>query len=228
MSGGLTYAMAFVTGVTGALHCLGMCSGLAGGLFACREGSAIRILQYHAARILVYGLAGMAGAMAGRVLLQQGILGKAQGLVMIAAGILIIALGVRYGISGGARAQVVREPGLPVALGSRRAPRTAGLSGWQALAGGALNGLVPCALTTSVAIQGAASADPIRAGTLMLVFGLGTLPTMALVSLGGSMVGRRAPGVWRRIAALAVCLMGVWTLYEGWIFFDVMRGLGNW
>jgi hypothetical protein len=93
---------------------------------------------------------------------------------------------------------------------------------------GAFNGLVPCSLTVSVAIKGAATADPLRAGLLMVALGLGTLPTMGLVSLTGTLIGQNARGLFRKLAGLAVAVLGLWTLYEGWLFFDIMRGLSNW
>lgn len=225
MSSGLTLTLAFVTGLGGAGHCLGMCSGIAGGPFVCRGGAPVQVIQYHATRILIYGVLGAAGAAAGRVLLQQGLMGKAQGLIMMAAGIAIIVLGVwRLTTEAGANSA---GGGLAVGLDPPRHEPTR-LRGWQAISAGAVNGLVPCALTTSIAIAGAATADPVRAALLMVAFGLGTLPTMALVSLGGAAIGRRVRGVLARVGGLTVCLMGTWTLYEGWIFFDVMRGLGNW
>jgi sulfite exporter TauE/SafE len=226
----LTLTLAFLTGVMGALHCLGMCTGLAGGYFV-RYGSGVSaVLGYHAARILVYGILGAAGALVGRVLVQQGIVGKGQGLVMMAAGLLIIGIGLglvwtstRRG-GGGSRSNHRSPGGQAVAhptVGPRPRP-------WLAPLAGAINGLVPCSLTVSVAIKAAATADPLRAGLLMLVFGLGTLPTMALVSLTGTTIGRHARGVFAILAALTVVALGLWTLYEGWVFFDIMRGLSNW
>ena len=224
----LTLPLAFLTGVLGALHCLGMCSGLAGGYFV-RLGSGIAaVLSYHGARILVYGVLGMTGALAGRVLVQQGILGKAQGLVMMAAGLVIIGLGLSllWPLPGAWLRRTKRpetRPGRQEVKLSDPPPRP-----WLAALAGAFNGLVPCSLTVSIAIKGAATADPLRAGLLMLVFGLGTLPTMALVSLTGTAIGRHAQGLFARLAGLTVVALGLWTLYEGWVFFDIMRGLTNW
>ena len=63
MSGELTLLLAFGAGIGGALHCIGMCSGLAGGLFAGAgrvRGS--EVLLYHGTRVLTYAVLGMAGA----------------------------------------------------------------------------------------------------------------------------------------------------------------------
>jgi sulfite exporter TauE/SafE len=204
------YGLAFTTGVFGALHCLGMCGGLASG---CAAGNgSLRplrsLLQYHGGRILLYTLWGVAGALAGRVLVQTGFIGKGQGLLMICSGLLVIGIGARMALH---RSGPIVPPRfqLPVL-------------------GGVLNGLVPCSLVFSVAIQAAAAADPVRAGLLMLSFGLGTLPTMATVSILGGLGGQWARGPWAALAGFVVAGMGVWTAWEGWTFYDIMRGLADW
>jgi len=103
-----------------------------------------------------------------------------------------------------------------------------GRDGWSPILAGVLNGWVPCSLVFSVALKAAATTDPVRAGALMAAFGVGTLPTMALVSLMGAALGAPARGVLGRLAGLVVISLGLWTVYEGFVFFEIMRGLGNW
>lgn len=230
MSAELTLPLAFLTGVLGALHCLGMCSGLAGGYFVrCGRGLAA-VLSYHATRILVYGVLGAAGALVGRVLVQHGIVGKGQGLFMMLAGVVIVALGLSliWPLPGRKRQEIVAPEVCPQGQTVQFPAPMPRPGPWSAVVAGAFNGLVPCSLTVSVAIKGAATADPLRAGLLMVALGLGTLPTMGLVSLTGTLIGQNARGLFRRLAGLAVAVLGLWTLYEGWVFFDIMRGLSNW
>ncbi len=110
MTEGFTLTLAFATGLFGALHCLGMCSGIAGGIFV-RYGFSSRVLpvlEFHAARILVYSLLGVAGAAVGRVLVQTGIVGKTQGVLMMAAGVLIVAMGLDLlGVFAATRARTI-------------------------------------------------------------------------------------------------------------------------
>lgn len=234
MNAELTLPLAFLTGVLGAFHCLGMCSGLAGGYFV-RCGSRVSaVLSYHAARILTYGMLGAAGALAGQVLVQQGLIGKGQGLLMMVAGLVIVVLGLSLlwprlgpgpGLGQGWTGPSQTQPRRREVTFPDRRPRP---GPWLAALAGTFNGLVPCSLTLSIAIKGAATADPLRAGLLMLVFGLGTLPTMGLVSLIATAIGRRVQGLLAQLAGLMVVVLGLWTLYEGWVFFDIMRGLSNW
>jgi sulfite exporter TauE/SafE len=217
------YGLAFATGVSGAFHCLGMCSGINGGLFVChgRFPALLPVLSFHAARIGTYAVLGVSGAVLGRVLVQTGIVGKTQGILMILAGVLIIALGLRYLVRGapGAQREVrVALPSLPSHKRARAMP----------LIGGLLNGLVPCSLVFSVALQAAATADPLQAALLMLSFGAGTLPVLVALSLLGALIGARVRGAMARLAGVGVVLLGLWTLYEGLVFYDIIRGLANW
>ncbi len=93
---------------------------------------------------------------------------------------------------------------------------------------GLLNGLVPCGLVFSVAAKATATTEPLQAGLLMLAFGAGTLPAMGAVSLLGSALGARMRGGLAQLAGVTVILLGLWTIYEGAAFFDIMRGLADW
>jgi sulfite exporter TauE/SafE len=230
VSDGISLALAFTTGLFGALHCLGMCSGIAGGYFVrYHEGPGLGpVLGYHFSRVVLYTALGVAGAAAGRVLVQTGLIGKGQGILMIAAGLLILLLGLdRLGLIPGRRPPP-DGAGEPVSIQVRLQQRPSPPRPWMPMLAGALNGLVPCSLVFSVAVKAAATADPLRAGLVMAAFGIGTLPTMAAVSWSGVMIGRKARGIFSRMAGILVVALGLWTLYEGIVFFDIMRGLANW
>lgn len=207
MSEGLGCLLAFTTGLLGALHCLGMCGGLAASCGLVSPGGLLPVLRYQVARILTYGVLGVAGALAGQVLVQTGWVGKLQGAVMLGAGVLVCLFGLR---------SALLHP--PPRVSVRRV-----LSPFL----GVLNGLIPCSLLFSVALPAAATQDPWRAAALMLCFGLGTLPTLVAVSLLAAQGVRLTPGPWARLAGLAVMLLGIWTLWQGWVFFEVMRGLAD-
>ena len=219
----ITLSIAFMTGIFGSFHCIGMCSGINGGYFvyAARAGVLQRLLSYHGMRLTTYTLLGVTGALIGQVLIQSGIVGKAQGFLMMLAGVLIVVLGLNLtGVFN--REKPVCKPTVPVtSLNSQ-----SGL--FPTLTAGFVNGLVPCSLVYSVAVKAAAIANPIDAGLLMLSFGAGTLPSMMAVTLTGASIGRYFQGGLEKIAGLLVILLGLWTLYEGLIFYDVMRGLANW
>jgi uncharacterized protein len=222
----ISLGIAFSTGLFGSFHCLGMCGGINGGYFIhARPRDRLKsILAFHTTRVVIYTLLGISGAALGHVLVQSGFIGKGQGILMILAGALVVLLGLQM---LGALGRVnIRQAQRPVEISllslSQRQPRG------TAIVAGAFNGLVPCSLVFSVALKAAATADPWRAGWLMLSFGAGTLPSMMTVSFLGAWIGASLRGWLNRAAGVGVVLLGLWTLYEGLIFYDVMRGLADW
>ena len=226
MNGEFTLALAFATGLFGSFHCIGMCGGINSGftLHYARKRRLLSLATYHATRIAVYTLFGVFGALLGHVIVQTGIIGKTQGILMILAGIFVVLLGLRLLGFG-----KMPEPNWSIPKPVRLALRPAGSNRpINPVLAGLFNGLVPCSLVFSVAVKAAATAEPLQAGLLMLAFGAGTLPAMGTVSLLGSTLGGRLRGGLARLAGVTVVLMGLWTIYEGATFFDIMRGLANW
>lgn len=221
----LEYSLAFITGMLGAPHCIGMCSGLVGGVFM-RWGRRVAwpLVVYHGTRVLTYVVLGVAGALLGRVLEQSGVFGKGQGVLMIAAGVVVtlLGLGIVRRATWGARSGCAG-----VATDSAVCAATPiGRASWALPFGGLINGLMPCSLVFTVAIKAAAAAEPLQAGLFMLFFGLGTLPGVLPVSLLAAF-GARADGFWARLGGICVIVLGIKTTYEGMVFFNIMRGLAN-
>ncbi len=218
------YGLAFMTGLAGAFHCLGMCGTFAGGYFighGWKQKVAPQFL-YHTARIFTYMILGMGGALAGRVLAQAGIVGKSQGILMIIAGIAIMLTGVWLsGLLPWHKNKSCNNQCKAAHFQNFRQGK------YLPLLAGMMNGLVPCSLVFSVAIKTLVMENVLDAGLIMLFFGLGTLPIMLLISVSGAILGEKVRGLLIPLTGLLVILMGAWTLYEGIIFYDIMRGLAN-
>ncbi len=218
-----TFAAAFLVGLLGGVHCLGMCGGIVTSLTLGidpqnRASGASLFLQqlgYNLGRLLGYGAAGALVGGFGQMLLGAAPLHHAQRLLYGIAALFMIALGaylggwwmgLRYLERGGERLWRRIEP-----LGRRLLPIR---SLPQALALGFLWAWIPCGLVYSVLIW-ALSAGSAGAGALLLLsFGLGTLPNL----LGmGLLVGAAAHWMhnpWtRRIAGGLVLSFG---LYASW------------
>jgi len=224
MPDGFSYGLAFMTGIAGAFHCLGMCGTFAGGYFI-GHGWKQKLtphIAYHGVRILTYVLLGIGGALTGRVLAQAGIVGKSQGILMIIAGLAIIVTGLWLGgFLPWRRVKSCHKQCNAVQFQDLKQGR------YLPLLAGLMNGLVPCSLVFSVAIKTLVTDSIMEAGLIMLFFGLGTLPTMLLVTVSGALLGDRIKGLFIPLTGVLVILMGSWTLYEGFVFYDIMRGLAN-
>jgi len=91
----VSYWLAFMTGLLGSGHCLGMCGGLVSGFFMKLGAKGPwPYLAYHGARVGIYGAVGVIAATIGAVLVSTGQIGLWQGVLQIIAGIIVILLGL--------------------------------------------------------------------------------------------------------------------------------------
>jgi sulfite exporter TauE/SafE len=219
-----SYALAFMTGLLGSGHCLGMCGGLVSAFFMkLQTRGAWPYLTYHAARIAVYALIGLIAAALGAVLVATGRIGLAQGILQIVAGALVILLG--FDLLG--IAPIRNAWGFAPLAWLRKQFMGATQKGpvIGALIGGAINGLMPCSMTMAMAVQATTAPSPPEGMLLMLAFGAGTLPSMLSASVLFGKLGPRLRGWLLKGAALFVIALGVSTLWQGLRYFLVMLKL---
>jgi sulfite exporter TauE/SafE len=220
----VAYGAAFLTGLLGSGHCLGMCGGLVSAFFLRLQARGPwPYLAYHAGRLGIYTLVGFIAALLGTVLVSSGRIGLAQGLLQMVAGLAVILLGLellgrtpwqnRLGFAP--FAWLFRQFG----AAGRRGPLVG------ALLGGALNGLMPCSMTLAMAVQASTAPTPAAGALLLLCFGAGTLPAMLPASWLFGRLGLKARSRLLKAAACTVILLGLATFWQGCRYFLVMYRL---
>ena len=218
-AGGFDYGLAFMAGVLGSGHCLGMCGALVSGYFM-KAGPSRTYLPYFVyqfARIFVYTLVGFAAAALGVVLVSSGVFGKFQSILQMFIGfvVIILALGILGWIPFQGSVKLI-----PMSLLRRgyAESRTRGpILG--AMIAGLLNGLMPCPLTFAMAVKATSATTILEGGLLMLTFGAGTLPTMLFVSVAFGKMSAHFRGLMLKSAAFIMILMGCNTIYMGMSFY---------
>ena len=183
----LSLLAAFMVGLLGGGHCVGMCGGIVGAVTISLPGSKPRlgfVLTYNLGRVLSYTIAGaLAGAVGASSFFLAHIL-PVQNVLYALSSIMLILLGLYLaGIWAGVT-QLERVGGLfwrKLQPYSRRFIPVQNLR--QSLMVGAIWGWLPCGLVYSVLIAAIATANPVQGATLMLCFGLGTLPTLLAMGL---------------------------------------------
>ena len=215
----LTLVAAFLVGLAGSTHCLGMCGGIAGSLGAGIEGSSrhrrwLMALSFNLGRILSYGMLGALVALlvaaigSGVAAPQWGIfLRLVTGAVFIAIAcqLLLDWQGLRRIEALGGRVWRHIAP-----LAQRLMPVRSPV---QALALGGLWGWLPCGLVYTALLAAAGSGQPLQGAAIMLSFGLGTVPAMTGVTLFGQAIRRWRTGIrGRQITGLLLLAFGVWTM----------------
>jgi hypothetical protein len=218
-AGGFNYGLAFMAGVLGSGHCLGMCGALVSGYFmkAGPSRTYFPYFVYQLARIFVYTMVGFAAAALGVVLVSSGMFGKFQSILQMFIGtvVIILALGILGWIPFQGSVRLI-----PMNLLRRgyAESRTKGPILGATIAG-LLNGLMPCPLTFAMAVKATSATTIMEGGLLMLTFGAGTLPTMLFVSLAFGKMSAHFRGLMLKSAALIMIVMGCNTIYMGMSFY---------
>ncbi|MFB9865921.1 sulfite exporter TauE/SafE family protein [Vreelandella sulfidaeris] len=210
---------AFVFGLMGGAHCIGMCGGIMSALtFAvppsmrhpARMGGLL--LSYNAGRISSYMMAGALVALVGTLF---SLSATARLLLQVFAALMLIlmALYIANWWKGllkveaiGRRLWRYLEP-----IGRRLMP-VVHLP--QAFALGAVWGWLPCGLVYSMLAWSLAIADPLQGALLMGAFGLGTLPALLVTGLAARQLNQliRHPAT-RSVAALIIIAFALWQLW---------------
>ena len=214
---------AFILGVLGGGHCLGMCGGLMGALtFAIPKEQRSRrfklLLAYNLGRILSYATAGLLLGLAGWAVTNS----PAALLMRVMAGVLLIMMGMYL---AGWWSGLTRIESLGRGLWRHIQPLASRLlpvsSLPRAMLLGALWGWLPCGLVYSTLIWSASQGSALTSGLLMLAFGLGTWPVL----LATGLAAERMTAVLRKrsvrmAGGLLVMLFGLWTLpgpHQHWL-----------
>ena len=210
----LSLMSAFLVGLLGGGHCIGMCGGVVGAVsmhLPQSKSKAPFLLAYNAGRILSYTLAGAIAGLVGassfflnHVLPIQHLLYGISSLMLIALGLYLAGIwhGVTYLESAGKAIWKTLQPFskryIPV-QNFRQAFILGGLWGW-----------LPCGLVYSVLIAAIATGSAVSGGLLMLAFGLGTLPTLLTMGMAAVRLKTVLQNIWvRRTSGLLVLGFGV-------------------
>jgi hypothetical protein len=210
-------ATAFLAGLVGSAHCLGMCGGISG-LFALH--SSVRglhrqlpmALVYNAGRLASYAILGFAVAAVGsRFAALTPAVGKP---VRLIAGAVIILIGLQIAFNFrplgflermGAAAWSYVSPIAGRLLPVDNLPRALGL--------GLLWGLIPCGLVYSMLLVAATSPRAVDGALVMVAFGIGTTPAMLLTGLGAARLAQLMQDRRTRLGAgLLIVMLGILTL----------------
>ena len=214
---------AFVAGLAGGIHCVGMCGGIAGALggasrrtvpIAIEGGRSApsdggRLLAFNAGRIGSYAIAGGIAGGIGGVAAAAGPLDIGRNVAFVVAQAMLVLLGLyiagwtavlpRFEAAGAAlwqRIEPLRRRCLPI----DSMPR--------AIVAGAIWGWVPCGLVYGMLPFALAGAGAAKGALTLVAFGLGTLPWLFVAGSAGSRLAwlRHRAGVRRAAGGLLIVL----------------------
>lgn len=207
---------AFILGLMGSFHCVGMCGPIAF-LLPLDRTSAVRagfqLSLYHVGRLLTYGILGVLFGLLGRSFYFFGFqqqLSIITGVIMIVAVLLPQQWLSKYTLSKPLYRLISKVKSSLGAQLKKRSPDTFFTIGF-------LNGFLPCGLVY-MAIFGAIATGALWEGSLyMMIFGLGTVPLMTATAYFGNFLKGKARKKITRLIPVFVVLIG---------FVFIFRGLG--
>ncbi len=216
---------AFVVGLLGSVHCVGMCGGIAGALavgiptnHSSRGTQFGLMICLSVGRLLSYGIAGLiAGGIGFSVVAWLGprshlVFSVLSGAMMICLGFYIA--GLWFGL------QVIERGGLVlwrrVSVFTRAFMPIDHIG--KALMLGLLWGAIPCGLVYSALVWALGVGNAWHSALLMMAFGLGTLPMMVTVSHCAASGNHFLAQPWiRRVAGGLIVAYGLWTMCAPWL-----------
>ncbi|MGP4842671.1 sulfite exporter TauE/SafE family protein [Marinobacter sp. 1Y8] len=215
----LSYPGAFMIGLLGSAHCLGMCGGISASLSMAvpvgqnfRARQSLMLFGFNAGRIASYMLiATLIALVSTRAVDAWAQLGTA---LRTLAGLLLILMGLAMG-QWWQGIRYIERVGGP--LWRRLAPLTQRLMPVQrpsqALMLGMLWGWLPCGLIYSTLGWAALQPTVPAAALTMLFFGLGTLPSMLATGYAAASLQRlKANRHFRQVTGVLLIAFGLWTL----------------
>ena len=210
------FVVAFMIGLVGSFHCVGMCGPLALSLPLSNNSIAAKFtgaLMYNAGRIVTYSFFGLVFGLIG----QTAALFNFQQWLSISIGVLILLFIIvpkKYKMQYSASSYAT---GFFTKLRTQLGKLFTQKNHSSLFVIGLLNGLLPCGLVYMAVAGSVATGDVAESILFMAFFGLGTLPIMWSIAFFGNYVGvgirQKIRRAYPYMMALMACLL-------------ILRGMG--
>lgn len=207
-------SMAFVMGLIGSFHCLGMCGPIAMALPMGNRGSANRLMGgviYNAGRIFTYTWLGLVLGLFGNYLASPEI-----------QRILSVIIGAGIGVYVLLPSRVVQKifkvspsQNLLLKLRKQMAKFLYIERNRSLFAIGMLNGLLPCGMIYLALASSFLAGNAIKGSLFMLLFGLGTFPTMLAAVFFGSFLNLQIRMRLRKLVPVFLFFMAALLVIRG-------------
>ncbi len=207
--------MIFIVGLITSLHCAAMCGGIS--ISQCAQGEDkkqnkyVNGILYNVGRVVSYTiLGGIIGAVGSVFNFSPAV----KGGIAIGAGILMVLVGLRMaGVF--AFLKKVKLPGS--GLLSRFAPKKSGSKSrhYGPFIVGLLNGLMPCAPLQAMQLYALGTGSALAGALSMFFFSAGTVPLMFGIGTAASLLSRKFSGSLIRISAIIVMFLGLVMVNRG-------------
>ncbi len=223
--------MAFTLGLTGSLHCMGMCGPLALGVCSKSANTSNQlisnILVYNIGRILTYFILGIIIGLFSHLI----VIGGAQKIISIVAGAFLVffalsSSNIDHLLTNNKLIKGVSNYTLKI---NTFVYKRFGIP--NALVMGILNGLLPCGLVYLALAGALTTGSALSGGLFMLFFGLGTVPLLAVSVYFGNNLKKHFPTLYQKVLPTMTGILGIMMILRGILinmplslnFFDALK-----
>lgn len=210
------YFSAFLIGLAGSVHCVGMCGPLALAIPGASKDKGftffLRTIAYQISRISGYGVLGLIVGFFSQGMQFTGV----QPYFSLLSGILLLFLGFfgiipevnafsKYPIIQHFQVKINRIIGTVMTNEHFSTPFVLGF----------LNAMLPCGMIYIALGTGLSSGNMSEAALYLISFGLGTLPLMFMVSLFGQFLSLQMRRSWQKAIPIIFMISGIILIYKG-------------
>jgi len=229
-----------LAGLAGSLHCVGMCGPILAGFSVAfraqpvtltidpaikprqtRFPIALDMIAYHTGRIWTYAFLGLLAGLLGDSLRHgsqslgfQRATSSMLAIAVIVSGVVLLGIIPRFTRTKAG----VGDPSTPTSPPHTSAPRRLldtlkhGRGAAPKLLLGAIMGFLPCGLVYAMLALAAALPNPLLSALGMILFGVGTLPSLTAVLLTANLLPARIRAHGSQVAAALLIVTGSWML----------------
>ncbi len=223
--------LAFLAGLAGSFHCIGMCGGIVAALsMTTAPGSArsrtLSLALYNIGRITTYTFLGVVAGFIGSSLDLPTM--RSVGVWLgLAANIMVITVGTAsaFGFSWGLNS-LESSSGRFFAEPLRKA--ISGNSSFAFLPIGLMLGFLPCGLIYGPLAVAAANGSPLRGGLMMLALGLGTVPVLMIFGSATGAISAVFRSIMFRVLGVIIAAIGLMGLLRVLKRMGVIYGFSLW
>lgn len=210
------YFSAFLIGLAGSVHCVGMCGPLALAIPGASKDKGftffLRTIAYQISRISGYGVLGLIVGFFSQGMQITGI----QPYFSLLSGIILLFLGFfgiipevnafsKYPIIQHFQVKINRIIGTVMTNEHFSTPFVLGF----------LNAMLPCGMIYIALGTGLSSGNMSEAALYLISFGLGTLPLMFMMSLSGQFLSLQMRRSWQKTIPIIFMISGIILIYKG-------------
>lgn len=193
---------AFIFGLITSFHCMGMCGGIAVTQIQSEVASQniTKSLIYNFSRIMTYALIG------GTI----GAIGQGLSLSFQSKGLIFLAIGGFMLVMGAKNIGLIklRIPVLKFGFSKKGNKHSSVITG-------VLNGFMPCGPLQTMQVIALSTMSFMGGFTMMLAYGLGTVPMMFLFANVGSLIGKKYHGQLVKASGILVIVMAMSVIGQG-------------